>query len=246
MFNDFDSNHIISSLIIIVQQLLFNKRRSKQRRVEKINTSFTHTQTSFTSSSDDQSLIITRKIVKIQQALSASEFLQSQKVMSFIRTLEDVELRAMMSSHLNLITSKEISKMSLTLIEDVLNHNLHDNKDKFYNVSFQMWIDILKDDMSYTEMNIIIYITDDEVLKINSDRTFWAILRDVSNQYNHAAHFNVTRATSYSDRSETHVCKQRTNDQCRTHRQCFINLSFSSRAYEIRWYLLGVYLERVR
>ncbi len=77
MFNDFEANHIINSLIIIVQQLLFNKRHFKQRRVEKINTSFTHTQTSSTSSSNDQSLIITRKIVKIQWASSASEFLQS-------------------------------------------------------------------------------------------------------------------------------------------------------------------------
>jgi len=49
--------------------------------------------------------------------------------MSFIRTLEDVELHAMMSSHLNLITLKEILKMSLTLIEDVLDHNLHDDRD---------------------------------------------------------------------------------------------------------------------
>ncbi len=57
-------------------------------------------------------------------------------------------------------------------------------------------------------MNIIIYITDDEILKINSDRTFQAVLRDVSNRFNHVAHFNVTHATSYSDRSETHVCKQ--------------------------------------
>jgi len=215
--------------------LLFNKRRFKQKCVEKINTSFTHTQTSFTSSSDDQSLIITCKIVKIQRASSASEFLQSQEIMSFIRTLEDVELHAMMSSHLNLITSKETLKMSLTLIEDVLNHDLHDDKDQFYNVSFQMWIDIFKNDMSYIEMNTITYITNDEILKINSDRTFWAVLRDVSNQSNHAARFNVTCATSYSDRSETHVCKQRTNDQCRTHRQCFINLSFSSRAHEIHW-----------
>jgi len=67
-----------------------------------------------------------------------SEFLQSQKVMSFIRTLEDVELHAMMSSHLNLITSKETLKMSLTSIKDVLDHDLHDDKDQFYNVSFQM------------------------------------------------------------------------------------------------------------
>jgi len=58
--------------------------------------------------------------------------------MSFIRTLEDVELHAMMSSHLNLITSKEISKMSLISIKDVLNHDLHDDKNQFYNVSFQM------------------------------------------------------------------------------------------------------------
>jgi len=58
-----------------------------------------------------------------------SEFLQSQEVMSFIKTLENVELHAMMSSHLNPITSKETSKMSLTLIKDVLDHDLHDDKD---------------------------------------------------------------------------------------------------------------------
>ncbi len=138
MFNDFEANYIISSLITIVQWLLFNKRRFKQKHVKKINTSFTHTQTSFTSFSDDQSLIIIHKIVKIQWASSVSEFLQSQKVMSFIRILEDIELHAMMSSHLNLITSKEISKISLTSIKDVFNHDLHDDKDWFYNVSFQM------------------------------------------------------------------------------------------------------------
>jgi len=49
--------------------------------------------------------------------------------MSFIRILEDIELHAMMSSYLNLITLKEILKMSLTLIKDVLDHNLHDDKD---------------------------------------------------------------------------------------------------------------------
>jgi len=58
--------------------------------------------------------------------------------MSFIKILEDVELHAMMSSHSNLITSKEISKMSLTSIENVLDHDLHDDIDRFYNVSFQM------------------------------------------------------------------------------------------------------------
>ncbi len=82
-------------------------------------------------------------------------------------------------------------------------------------------------------MNTIIYITDDEILKINSDRTFQTVLRDVSNQFNHAACFNVIYTTSYSDRSETHVCKQQTNDQCRTHELRFINLSFLSKAHKI-------------
>ncbi len=43
MFNDFEANYIISSLIIIIQWLLFNKRHFKQKCVEKINTFFTHT-----------------------------------------------------------------------------------------------------------------------------------------------------------------------------------------------------------
>ncbi len=58
--------------------------------------------------------------------------------MSFIKILKDIELHVMMSSHLNLITLKEILKMNLTSIEDVLDHDLHDDKDQFYNVSFQM------------------------------------------------------------------------------------------------------------
>jgi len=58
--------------------------------------------------------------------------------MSFIRIFKDVELHAMMNLHLNLITSRETSKTSLTSIKDVLDHNLHDDKDQFYNVSFQM------------------------------------------------------------------------------------------------------------
>jgi len=49
--------------------------------------------------------------------------------MSFIRTLEDVELHAMMNSYSNLITSRKILKMSLTLIKDVLDYDLHDDKD---------------------------------------------------------------------------------------------------------------------
>ncbi len=35
----------------------------------------------------------------------------------------------MMSSFSNLITSKEISKISLILIKDVLNHNLYEDED---------------------------------------------------------------------------------------------------------------------
>ncbi len=76
--------------------------------------------------------------------------------MSFIKTLEDVELHVMMTSYSNLITSRKVSKMSLTLIKDVLDHDLHDDRDWFYNVSFKMWIEILKDDISYIKMNTII------------------------------------------------------------------------------------------
>ncbi len=83
-------------------------------------------------------------------------------------------------------------------------------------------------------MNTIIYFTDDEFFKINSDRTFRAVLRDASNRFNRAARFNITRVTSYFNKSETYVYKQRTNDQCRTHKQGFINLSFSLRAHKTR------------
>ncbi len=138
MFNDFKTNQIFNILITVIQWMLYNRRCSEQRHVKQINTFFTHIQTSSTSYSDDQSLIIIHKIVKIQWASFASEFLQSQKVMSFIRIFKDVELHTMMNSHLNLITLKEILKMSLTLIKDVLDHDLHDDRDWFYNVSFQM------------------------------------------------------------------------------------------------------------
>ncbi len=49
--------------------------------------------------------------------------------MSFFKTFKNFKLRAMMSSFLNLITSKMISKMSLTLIKNVLNYDLHEDED---------------------------------------------------------------------------------------------------------------------
>jgi len=56
--------------------------------------------------------------------------------MSFFETFKNFKLRTIISLFLNLITSKEISKISLTLIKNVFNHDLHEDKDYFYNVSF--------------------------------------------------------------------------------------------------------------
>ncbi len=41
MFNGFKRKHIINSLIVIIQRMLFNKRRFELRRVKQINISFT-------------------------------------------------------------------------------------------------------------------------------------------------------------------------------------------------------------
>ncbi len=49
--------------------------------------------------------------------------------MSFFETFKNFKLRARMSSSSNLITSKKISKISLILIKDVLNHDLHEDED---------------------------------------------------------------------------------------------------------------------
>ena len=49
--------------------------------------------------------------------------------MSFFKTFKNFKLRAMMSLLSNLITSKEILKMSLTLIKDVFNYDLYENED---------------------------------------------------------------------------------------------------------------------
>ena len=49
--------------------------------------------------------------------------------MSFFKTFKNFKLRAMMNSFSNLITSKEILKMSLILIKNILNHDLHEDED---------------------------------------------------------------------------------------------------------------------
>ncbi len=49
--------------------------------------------------------------------------------MSFFETFKNFKLRAMISSFSNLITSKEISKMSLTLIKNIFNYDLHEDED---------------------------------------------------------------------------------------------------------------------
>ncbi len=49
--------------------------------------------------------------------------------MSFFETFKNFKLRAVMSSLSNLITLREISKISLTLIKDIFNHDLHEDED---------------------------------------------------------------------------------------------------------------------
>jgi len=49
--------------------------------------------------------------------------------MLFFETFKNFKLRAMMSLFLNLITLKKISKISLTLIKNVLNHDLYKGED---------------------------------------------------------------------------------------------------------------------
>ncbi len=49
--------------------------------------------------------------------------------MSFFEIFKNFKLRAMMNSFSNLITSKEILKMSLILIKNILNHDLHEDED---------------------------------------------------------------------------------------------------------------------
>ena len=56
-------------------------------------------------------------------------------------------------------------------------------------------------------MNIITYFINDEFFKINLDKTFRAILRDVLNRFNRAARFNVTRVTLYFNKLKIHIYK---------------------------------------
>ncbi len=49
--------------------------------------------------------------------------------MSFFKTFKNFKLRAMISLFSNLITSKEILKMSLILIKNVFNYDLHEDED---------------------------------------------------------------------------------------------------------------------
>ncbi len=49
--------------------------------------------------------------------------------MSFFETFKNFKIRAMMSLFSNLITLKEILKISLTSIKNVLNYDLHEDED---------------------------------------------------------------------------------------------------------------------
>ncbi len=49
--------------------------------------------------------------------------------MSFFKTFKNFKLRAIMNLFSNLITLKKILKMSLTLIKNVFNHDLHEDED---------------------------------------------------------------------------------------------------------------------
>lgn len=106
--------------------------------------------------------------------------------------IEDFGIRARAVQDSSTAHSSQAPRLSVVTLEDVIPDSIVDNKSLISWASFQLWADILRQDISYTEFHTITYMFAEGLLTIKRDRQFRAALVDAPNSGLSYAMFDVT------------------------------------------------------
>ena len=137
-----------------------------------------------------------------RRTVAASSMNNSEKVRAVIQltVLTITQSQAMMITedvntfaiHANCISqSEDTEEFSSALVIDVTLFSANHKRDICSQVSFDMWVKILKEDLKYISFNIIIYKFENEMISITEDRKFCAAVIDFRQRELQSAEFRV-------------------------------------------------------
>ena len=102
---------------------------------------------------------------------------------------EDVNTFAI---HANCISqSEDIKEFSSALVINVISLSANHERDICSQVSFDIWVKILKEDLKYISFNIIIYKFENEMTSITENRKFCAAVINFRQRELQSAEFRV-------------------------------------------------------
>ena len=89
------------------------------------------------------------------------------------------------------LQSEDIKEFSSALVIDVISSDANHKRDICSQVSFDMWVKILKEDLKYISSDIIIYKFENEMMSITENRKFCAAVIDFRQRELQSAEFRV-------------------------------------------------------
>ena len=87
--------------------------------------------------------------------------------------------------------SEDTEEFSSALVIDVISLSANHKRDICSQVSFNMWVKILKEDLKYISSDIIIYKFENEIMSITEDRKFCAAVINFRQRELQSAEFRV-------------------------------------------------------
>jgi len=111
--------------------------------------------------------------VKTDVQITTLTFIQSQNIM----IIADANIYEIWIRHI--LQFRVIKNLSSIIVIDVLFFDLHWKRDICSQMSFDMWTNILKEDLQYINLDIINYDFDYTTSKITENKKFCAVIIDV-------------------------------------------------------------------
>ena len=129
-------------------------------------------------SSDKEEIILRRTVAansinnseKVRAVVQSTVLIITQSQAMMIT--EDVNTFAIYANCIS--QSEDTEEFSSVLVIDVISLSANHKRDICSQVSFDMWVKILKEDLKYISSDIIIYKFENEIMSITEDRKFCA------------------------------------------------------------------------
>ena len=103
--------------------------------------------------------------------------------------IEDVNTFAIYANYVSQF--RDIKEFSSVFVINIISLSANHKRDIYSQVSFNIWVKILKEDLAYISFNIIIYKFENRMTSITKNRKFYAAVIDFRQRELQSAEFRV-------------------------------------------------------